>query len=73
MLINHTVNMHYKNPYTCRTEPYVKAYAGTPPLHKNLDYFKKVKFGGTVKQNLTWTFLLYTLKYMYGTYMITYY
>ena len=35
--------------------------------------FKKVKFRGTIKQNLIWTFVFHTLKYMYGTYIITNY
>ena len=37
------------------------------------NYFQNVKFRGTYKQNLMWTCLFYTLKYMYGTYVITNY
>ena len=36
-------------------------------------YFKNVKFRGTFKQNLVWTCIFNTLKYMYGAYIITNY
>ena len=36
-------------------------------------YFQNVKFRGIFKQNLMRTCLFYTLKYMYGTYIITNY